>query len=152
MKRARSSSAGRRWLVGGTLGAFFLFMVCGFLLGLFDAQGGSNGDCDDVTQALARSGSGYLAHAHTTACSGFGGSVVTYVHVHRAGEAQSRSNLVFRYSPAGANPEARLRWIGAERLEIGTGPVARIDEKITRVGRIEIIYDIDPADHSRAHH
>lgn len=113
-----------------------------------DPQGGTSAWCDSVPLTPSAGPVGVTVGGHTTACSGFGGSVATYVYVYPNGQHADRANLVLRYFEASDTQPPAFRWLDSNQLEIRVNHVSEVTKRVGSKGGVRISFVIERADFS----
>lgn len=113
-----------------------------------DPQGDATADCDKVEMNPMPSPDGvWVASAHSTVCSGFGGDAATYVYVHPSSEANSSDNLISRYFEHGGAGGPKIQWVTGRQLKISIPEVGQITKRIASQGSVSIAYEIGGQDY-----
>lgn len=111
-----------------------------------DPQGGSNPWCDKEELPPLPNGTDMEVSGHRTDCDTLAKDSDVYVHLHRKGQPESRSSLIFRYE--GNDP--KIRWIDNDHVSIQADNVAYIDKQVTLLGGISINYELSMYYRSRS--
>lgn len=127
-------------------GIFTVFIIATFAFGLGhylasdassdDLQGGSNRWCDDERLPSVANGTDMEASSHRTDCSTLAADSMTYLYLHRKGEQESRSSLIFRYD--GNDP--KIRWIDNDHVSIQADGVSYVDKQVMYFHNTSINY------------
>ena len=103
-----------------------------------DPQGGSNPWCDNKELPPVQNGTGMEISSHRTDCDTLAKDSMVYVHLHRKGERESRSTLIFRYD--GNDP--KIRWLDNDHLSIKAENLSSVSKQVTLFDDISINYDL----------
>ena len=112
-----------------------------------DPQGGSNPWCDKSELPTVPNGSDMEISGYRTDCDTLAKDSMVYVHLHRKGERESRSTLIFRYD--GNDP--KIRWIDNGHASIQVDGVSSISKQIPFIEDVSIIYKLSMIDWSQLH-
>lgn len=138
-------------------GIFTVFAVATFAYGLGhyladdsssdDPQGGSNPWCIKSELPSISNGTDMEVSGHRTDCDTLAKDSTVYVHLHRKGQQNSRSTLIFRYD--GNDP--KIRWIDNDHVSIQVDGVSSISKQIMFVDDTSIKYELSMIDWSQLH-
>ena len=100
--------------------------------------------CDTIRYPTVRNGTGLEVTARQVVCDpGFGaGSAVTYVYLHRIGEADRRANLILSYEQ---DSVPVISWLSPTRLKVRVeGDAIGFDNRRSRLDGVEIDVETRP--------
>lgn len=103
-----------------------------------DPQGGSNSWCIKSGLPSVPNGTDMEVSGYRTDCDTLAKDSVVYVHLHRKGQRESRSTLIFRYD--GNDP--KVRWIDNDHISIQADSLSSVSKQVTLVNDIMINYDL----------
>ena len=112
-----------------------------------DPQGGSNPWCDKSELPSVPNGSDMEVSGYRTDCDTLAKDSVVYVHLHRKGERESRSTLIFRYD--GNDP--KVHWIDNDHVSIQVDSVSSISKQIMFIDNVLIKYELSMIDWTSLH-
>lgn len=109
-----------------------------------DPIGGSGASCDNWELEPVKSGSGWIATGHTTACTTFGTDIATYVFVHKEHEADDRSNMVLRYFQSFETKGPFISWRGPNEVAIEIAAPVAITKSLNQVDSVRVRLTVRP--------
>lgn len=134
MKKLISRVAVGIALLGAVVGVFVF-------VNMTEGQGQENSDCMRADSFSIPGPAGMTASGYTTVCSPPAASIVTYVYVHRSGQALSPNELVFRYSQRATVDTPSIRWVDAQHVNIEATHVETVSKMQRRISMISIHYE-----------
>lgn len=103
-----------------------------------DPQGGTNPWCEDERLPSISNGADMEVSTHRTDCTTLASDSLTYVYLHRKGERESRSSLIFRYD--GNDP--KIRWIDNDHVSIQADSVGYIGKQVIHLDNTSVNYEL----------
>ena len=103
-----------------------------------DPQGGSNPWCIKSGLPSVPNGTDMEVSGYRTDCDTLAKDSLVYVHLHRKGQRESRSTLIFRYD--GNDP--KVCWIDNDHISIQADGLSSVSKQVTLVNDIMINYDL----------
>ena len=103
-----------------------------------DPQGGSNPWCIKSELPSIPNGADMEVSGYRTDCDTLAKDSVVYIHLHRKGERESRSTLIFRYD--GNDP--KVRWIDDDHVSIEADGVSSVDKQVSLLNDISIKFQL----------
>ena len=103
-----------------------------------DPQGGSNPWCIKSGLPSVPNGTDMEVSGYRTDCDTLAKDSLVYVHLHRKGQRESRSTLIFRYD--GNDP--KVRWIDNDHISIQADGLSSVSKQVALVNDIMINYDL----------
>jgi len=103
-----------------------------------DPQGGTNPWCEKEELPPVPNGTDMEVSGNRTNCATLAKDSLVYVHLHRKGQPESRSSLIFRYD--GNDP--KIRWIDNDHVSIKADGISSVSKQVTLFDDISIDYDL----------
>lgn len=110
-----------------------------------DPQGGSNPWCIKSDLPPVPNGTDMEVSGYRTDCDTLAKDSMVYIHLHRKGERDSRSTLIFRYD--GNDP--KVRWIDDDHVSIEADGLSSVDKQVSLLNDISINYKLMMPDKSQ---
>jgi len=120
---------------------YFLFLLPNHL----DPHGGASRDCFNEAIPSVSANGNLVISGHHTLC----GDSAVYLYLHKPGEAESSSSLVFRYFDEPTEKLPRIEWLNNHVLQISVGKVSQITKMRTTAEGVQIKYVIGEEKYSR---
>lgn len=125
-----------------------MFLIATFAFGLGhyladdsssdDPQGGSNPWCDNEKLPSIPNGTDMEVSGHRTDCDTLAKDSMVYVHLHRRGQRESRSTLIFTYD--GNDP--KIHWIDNYHINIKADGISSVGKQIIFLNDISVNYEL----------
>jgi hypothetical protein len=107
-------------------------------------MGGDSPWCDNWDLNPVSNGAGWVVTGHTTACTTLGTTIATYLFVHKADEADDRSNMVLRYFETGRTGGPRVAWRGQNEAVIEVANIGPITKRVGQVDSVRVTLLVSP--------
>ena len=113
-----------------------------------DLLGEADNNCVKQDLPSVSNGAGMVATAHVTTCDYFiaHGAATTFVYVHKSGEQDSGSSLVFMFFNGGHLDPPRIIWDDTLALHISVDEVGGVAEQTTSKNGVKVSYSIGKED------